>query len=138
MLHKTGVVKGVNSLLKQSGNIWVKLDAGSEEYYQKVNISRISHKQIVDNIEKISSRHPITIQTLFFKLNGAGPSKVEIEKYTGILSRLVDGGAHIDEVQLHSISRKPAQDACQPLEKEELVTIATSISDLCDVTVNVY
>ena len=116
----------------------MKLDAGSEEYYQKVNISKISHRQIVSNIKQIGARYPLTLQTLFFKLKGQGPSEDEIEKYNSILSNLLKDGLVIEEIQLHSISRKPSQDICNSLEKSELETIAAKIKSHCDVTINVY
>jgi len=138
MLHKPAVAEGVDFLLKENGHIWVKLDAGSEDYYQKVNHSRIPLKNILNNIKNAGARHPLTLQTLFFKLNGIGPSEQEINRYTSLLIDFMKQGVSLEEIQLHSISRKPAENFCEPLDKQDLEEIARKIHLLCDVNVKIY
>jgi len=138
MLHKDSVTAGVGHLLRIKGAIWVKLDAGSEEYFQKVNVSKINYSRIVNNIQHIGRNYPITIQTLFFKMKDNGPSKQEIEKYIDVLAGLLAEGVVIDEIQMHSIARRPAQAACNALEKIELKLIAEQVTSKSGILVNVY
>ena len=82
--------------------------------------------------------HPITIQTLFFKLDGVGPSANEIEKYIEVLTNLIQQHITIDEVQIHSLARKPAEESCSGLETSQLRLIAGKIAYKIDVKVKVY
>ena len=104
----------------------------------KIIFGKELYLTVISNIKITAARFPLTLQTLFFKLDGLGPSSAEIEKYTNILSDLLKNGARIEEVQLHSISRKPAEANCEPLEKRELESIADVIKTRLDVIVNVY
>ena len=70
----TDVLEGIGHLLSRKGEVWAKLDAGTEEWYQKVNISRVSLDRVEANLVRLGRSHPFKIQSLFCGLDGVTPS----------------------------------------------------------------
>ena len=127
LLHKTQVRRGIEWLLKKRGAVWAKLDAGTEEWYRKVNLSRIPFESLLKNMEAVGTAFPLTLQTLFHKIHGQGPDEKEIKAYIQRVKSLQKAGVAIPEIQLHTLARKPAADFCDPLSPEELRAIGDEI-----------
>ncbi|RPI60880.1 MAG: radical SAM protein, partial [Planctomycetaceae bacterium] len=74
-----------------NGEIWAKLDAGTEEYFQRVNhpAGGITLDSIVDDIAAVAGGRPIVIQTLFMLVDGMPPSEAEIKAYTRRLRKII-------------------------------------------------
>jgi wyosine [tRNA(Phe)-imidazoG37] synthetase (radical SAM superfamily) len=115
LLDRKNVLEGIGHLLSRKGEVWAKLDAGTEEWYQKINVSRVSLDKVEANLIALGRSHPFKIQSLFCGLDGAGPSRAEVDAYLERLRRVKDSGAGIQEVQLHTLARKPAQASCTPV-----------------------
>ena len=54
-----------------NGEIWAKLDAGTEAYYQQVARSAVPFQRILDNLLLAARVRPIVIQSLFMRLRRA-------------------------------------------------------------------
>ncbi len=50
LLHRWNVLPGLEILDQNNGEIWAKLDAGSEAYYRQVARSAVPFKQILENL----------------------------------------------------------------------------------------
>ncbi len=50
MFHRPVVQRGLTILDANNGEIWAKLDAGTNEYYQLIERTVIPFQQILDNI----------------------------------------------------------------------------------------
>ncbi len=50
MFHRPHVARGLEILDDNNGEIWAKLEAGTEEYFQLVDRTPIPFRQILDNI----------------------------------------------------------------------------------------
>ena len=61
------------------GEVWAKLDAGTEEYYRRVERTTIPLARVLENITTVARTQPVVIQSLFLKLDGEGPSPTEQE-----------------------------------------------------------
>lgn len=111
------------------GEIWAKLDAGTEEAFQRINRPepKIPLKRIVDNIAAIARGRAVVIQTLLFRLDGAAPPPAEIEAYCDRLREILDSGGKIKLIQLHTIARQPQEPCASALADEELDAIAEKI-----------
>ena len=107
MFHKPKVFEALERLMSVGGAIWGKLDAGTEDYYKIVDRSRIPFQRILDNLELVSKKWPIIIQTLFFDFGEGAPSENEISAYLNRLKNLLEQGARIKEVQIHTVARNP-------------------------------
>jgi wyosine [tRNA(Phe)-imidazoG37] synthetase (radical SAM superfamily) len=127
LLHRWNVLPGLEILDKNNGEIWAKLDAGSEAYYRQVARSAVPFKQILENIRDAARARPIVIQTLFMRINGIAPSLIEIEAYCGRLQEIVSAGGKIKLVQIHTIARRPAESWVVPLANAEVDSIAETV-----------
>jgi pyruvate-formate lyase-activating enzyme len=76
-LDQPHVQRALPILDANNGEIWAKLDAGSEEYFQAVNrpCPGLSLDKIVLDIASIARGRPVVIQTLFFRMSDEGPSR---------------------------------------------------------------
>lgn len=117
------------------GEIWAKLDAGTEAFFQLVNrpAEGVTLDQIVRKIAAVAQGRPVIIQTLFCRLAGAGPSADEVRAYCGRLREILAAGGRIKLVQVHTIARRPAAPAAPPgptasaLSDAELDAIAATV-----------
>lgn len=133
-------LRAIPILQQSNGEIWAKLDAGTEEGFQRIN--RPASPQMLDeicnSIIAVSKEVPVAIQTLLFRIAGHGPSAEETEAYCDRVRSMVDAGAKIREIQLHTIARSPAEHFAIWLEDDELDAIGQAIrAALPDIPVNI-
>ena len=124
-----------------NGEIWAKLDAGSEERFRRINQppANVTLARILENIKLVARGRPVVIQTLLFRLDGAGPPPQEITAYCRRLREILQGGGRIKLVQLHTIARSPASPAASALPQAELADIARQVREaLGEVPVEIY
>jgi wyosine [tRNA(Phe)-imidazoG37] synthetase (radical SAM superfamily) len=139
LLHAPRVREAVAEIARRGGRVWAKLDAGSEEHYERVARTRVPFARILENISEESRRHPITIQSLFFREGGSPPPEGEIAAYVERLVEIVRRGGALAEVQITTVARRPPSPAITALPAPVLEAIARSIRDaLPQVPVNVY
>jgi len=138
-LQNADVVRGIDSLMANNGEIWAKLDAGSQNYYQAINRSHIPLEQVIENLKFAGTRWPIIIQTLFLEWEGCGPSEREVGLYIDRLRRLLDGGVHLLGLQLHTVARPTPEAGAKPLPPVILNGIANNIkNELPDISLDVF
>src|SRR5260370_36355030 len=77
MFHRPHVQRGLEILDRNQGEIWAKLEAGSEDYYKLVERTPIPFHQILDNITAAARIRPLVIQALFMRIAGEPPSAAE-------------------------------------------------------------
>ena len=135
LLDRPAVQAGVASLLSRRGEVWAKLDAGTEGWYQKVNISRVNLDRIEANLISLGQKHPFKIQSFFCGIRSsdgsvAGWDDAEISAWLDRLSRVKASGAGILEVQLYTLARRPAEAFVQPVSAEFLADIRTRVESL--------
>ena len=106
-LDRADVKRGLAVMDANDGEVWAKLDAGSEEYFHLINRTKVRFALILENIAATAKERPIVIQSLFLKLSGRGPSAGEIEAYCGQLRAIVSKGGRIQRVQICTVARKP-------------------------------
>jgi len=124
LFHRERVRRALNVLDANGGEIWAKLDAGTEEYYQLVARSAIPWRQILDNVRDAAKVRPIVVQSLFMRMRGEPPRPEELAAYCDRLTDILAAGGRIKLVQVHTIARKPAEDWVTALSKAEVDAIA--------------
>ncbi|MGD0898415.1 MAG: radical SAM protein [Thermoguttaceae bacterium] len=124
LLDREPVRRALAVLDANHGEIWAKLDAGSEAYYRKVARSRVTFQRILDNLRETALGRPIVIQSLFMRLGEQPPPAEEQELYCRRLLDIVAGGGRIKLVQVHTIARLPAESFASPLANEEVDAMA--------------
>jgi histidinol dehydrogenase len=69
-------------------DIWLKLDAGTPEWYKQINRSGIPHEKLIAKIKEFSGRAPLTIQTMLCEADGLMPPAEEAEAWEKLVLEL--------------------------------------------------
>lgn len=128
LLHQPRVERALKLLDTVNGQIWAKLDAGTEDYYRQVSRSPVPYQQILDNLCQAAVQRPIVIQTLFMRIHDKSPSSDEIEAYCVRLNHIVASGGRIELVQIHTVARVPTESWVSALGRDELDGIADMVA----------
>ena len=126
-LQAPGVVQGLEILMANQGEVWAKLDAGTESFYREICRSQIPFERILDNLLATARRWPILIQTLFLNWKGQGPSADELEAYCGRLEHILAQGGQLQAIQLYTVARPTPEPEAKPLRRIVLDAIAASL-----------
>lgn len=126
VFHEPRVAETLRFLDAHGLDVWAKLDAGTDAYYRFVDRTRVPFQRVLDNLLLCGRERPTTIQSLFARHRGEAPSPAEISAWAARLADLREGGARIPWVQVHTVSRPPAESWVQPLTMAELETIAAA------------
>ena len=121
-----------------NGEIWAKLDAGTEGYFRKINRSEFPLNKILANILKTASVRPIIVQSLWLRMQGVVPHSDEIEAYCSRLNNLIASGGRLKGLQLYTIARHTSGQSVTALADEELDRIAAIVRDRVPVSVEVF
>ena len=124
----TGSVKrGLAIMDANQGEVWAKLDAGTEGYYKLVNRTTVRLDRILHNLLVTARARPIIIQSLFLRMHGQPMPPEELAEYCFRLEELVHDGAQIREVHLYTIARPTPEPFCGKLTKAELEAMAATV-----------
>jgi len=137
-LSRSRVREALDLLDRSNGEIWAKLDAGTEEYFRRVCRANVRLDSILENILDASRVRPIVIQSLWMRLDGEGPAPAEIEAYCDRLLALAGQGGQLKGIQLYTIARRPAEPWVTPLEDGALDAIAAEVRRRLPVPVEVF
>jgi wyosine [tRNA(Phe)-imidazoG37] synthetase (radical SAM superfamily) len=120
MFHREHVQRGLQILDQNQGQVWAKLDAGTDAYYQLVERTTIPFQQILDNITQVSLTRPVVIQALFMRIQGEPPAATEQQAFCDRLNEIVDQGGQLKLIQLYTVARPPAESFVTPLSDQEI------------------
>ncbi len=131
MFHRPHVERGLATLDANQGEIWAKLEAGTDEYYPALveHLAGFPLAQILDNITAAARLRPLVIQSLFMRIAGEPPSPVELEAFCGRLVDITAAGGQLKLVQIYTVARQPAESYVTPLADSEVDAIARLVSD---------
>jgi wyosine [tRNA(Phe)-imidazoG37] synthetase (radical SAM superfamily) len=127
MFHREGVVRGLELLDANNGEIWAKLEAGTEEYYKLVERTTIPFRQVLDNITAAARVRPLVIQALFMRVNGDPPPPAELEAFCDRLNEITAAGGKLKLVQIYTVARRPAESYVTPLSDAEVDAIVALV-----------
>jgi wyosine [tRNA(Phe)-imidazoG37] synthetase (radical SAM superfamily) len=120
MFHRPHVEQGLEILDQNNGEIWAKLEAGTEEYFKVVDRTPIPFVQILDNIAAAARVRPLVIQALFMRVNGQPPSAEELNAFCDRLNEITTAGGKLKLVQVYTVARRPAESYVAPLTDAEV------------------
>jgi wyosine [tRNA(Phe)-imidazoG37] synthetase (radical SAM superfamily) len=124
LFHQPRVQQALSFLDRHNGEVWAKLDAGTDAYYRQIERTSIPLRRVLDNIRSAGQLRPLVIQSLFLKLDGQGPLPDEIEAYAAHLRDLAAAGCQIKLVQIYTVARTTAVATCTPLRASELDAVS--------------
>ena len=137
-LDKADVKRGLKLMDTHHGEIWGKLDAGTEDYYREVNRSNVKFDRILSNLLETARARPIIIQSLFLKVHGQAMPAAELDAYCGRLNDLTESGGQISEVHLYTVARPTPEAFATKLELAELENMAAAVREQTGLTVAVF
>jgi wyosine [tRNA(Phe)-imidazoG37] synthetase (radical SAM superfamily) len=138
MFHRPHVQRGLALLDQNNGEIWAKLEAGSEEYFQLVDRTPIPFRQIVDNITAAAQIRPLVIQALFMRVHGQPPSAAELEAFCDRLNEITAAGGKLKLIQIYTVARRPAESFVAPLSDAEVDAIVSLVQQRTGLAAHAY
>lgn len=138
MFHRPAVQRGLAVLDANNGEVWAKLEAGTEAYYQLVERTRIPFRRVLDNITAAARVRPLVIQSLFMRIEGRPPDDAEIDAFIERLNEIQGQGGRLKLVQVYTVARQPAEAFVAPLNRAEVDSLAVRIASGALVSVERY
>jgi wyosine [tRNA(Phe)-imidazoG37] synthetase (radical SAM superfamily) len=126
--HRPQVRDALAVLDANNGEIWAKLEAGTEAYYRLVDRTTIPFQRILDNIAQAARVRPVVIQALFLRLYGEPPPASELAAFCARLNDILRAGGRIRLVQVYTVARVPAEEYVGPLANAEVDAIVDLVS----------
>jgi wyosine [tRNA(Phe)-imidazoG37] synthetase (radical SAM superfamily) len=140
LLHRSEVQQGLRNMAQINGEIWFKLDRASEAGAQLINDTSTSMDRVRTNLAAATALCPTWLQTCWFALDGAPPSKQDEEDYLEFISALLRDGHKPQGVLLYGLARPSMQieaPRLSALSVENLQAFAERIGKLLPVKVSV-
>ncbi|HCS79493.1 TPA: radical SAM protein [Patescibacteria group bacterium] len=137
-LHRETVKRGLRLMDANNGELWVKLDAGTEDYYKRIAQTKIPFAKILTNILDTARERPLKIQTLFMNVHGEMPGEVELRAYSDRVNYILENGGQISAIQLYTVSRPPAESYVTALADTQMDQVAQVLEGSITVPIEVY
>jgi wyosine [tRNA(Phe)-imidazoG37] synthetase (radical SAM superfamily) len=128
MLRETSVVGGIDEMMENGGEIWAKLDSGTEARHRAISRSAVPLGDVLENLAFAGKRWPIVIQTMLLEWAGTAPASDEIDAYLGRLGGLLDAGIELRGLHLYTVARPTPEPGARPLPKAAMDEIAGRIA----------
>lgn len=138
MFHRPSVQRALATLDANNGEIWAKLDAGTEPYFRLVDRTTVPFERVLQNLRDAARVRPLVIQSLFMRVAGAGPSADEIAAYCDRLSEILAAGGRLARVQVYTVARPPTESYVNPLPPAEVDAIAAEVVRRVGIPVEAY
>jgi len=113
--------------------IWAKLDAGTEDWYRRIDRRGPSLEVLADGIGSFAHSHSIVLQTMrcllapFVGGQPAAPPAADEEAYAALLSGLLGRGARFGEIHLYTLARRATSGLCSALPDAELAALGARL-----------
>jgi hypothetical protein len=127
MFHRPHVERGLRILDENNGEIWAKLEAGTDDYFKLVDRTPIAFQQILDNIAAAAKVRPLVIQSLFMRVAGEPPSAAELGAFCDRLKEITAAGGRIKLVQVYTVARRPTEEFVTPLSDADVDAIVALV-----------
>ncbi len=109
MLHKESVQAGLSRMAKSNGEVWFKLDGGTEAQRLGINSLAVPDSRVRKNLRQCAGLVSTRIQTCMFARHGDAPSEASTQAYLELLKAQLDSQVPIKDVMLYGLARPSAQ-----------------------------
>jgi len=130
LLHRENVRRGIAAIGASGGEVWFKIDRGSETGFATVNRIAIAPEKQLANLLACAELAPTWIQTCWFGLDGAAPDASEEDAYLALIAPAAE---KIRGVHLYGLARPSLQEAAPRLQRlppDQLARFAARIGKL--------
>lgn len=108
-VHKTHVQRGLHLMAEHKGEVWIKVDATTDEAIRRINGVDASAALLFKQVKCVANVCPTWVQTCMLAWHGEDPSEDEVSAYLAFLSRLKDEKVPIQGVLLYGLARPSLQ-----------------------------
>ena len=126
-LHRPHVRRGLEILDGNQGEIWAKLDAGTEAYFRLVDRSPVPLSRVLDNITAAACVRPLVIQSLWMEIDDKPPPAEEIQAFCQRLCEITAAGGMLSLIQIYTVARRPTESYVAPLSDRQVDAIAAVV-----------
>ncbi len=137
LLDRPRVARGLAALDALGGEIWAKLDAGTPEWFRRVDGTQLPFRTVLRQITHAAQQRPIVLQCLFCSIGEDAPDDLEVRAWANHIGDILAAGGAIRQVQVTTIARAPADPSVGPLSHTRLNEIADA-ARVHDVDVQVF
>lgn len=110
LMQRENVQRGLRRLAQENGEVWFKLDRGSENALQSVNDTQIKLDRVRENLRiAISCCHNTWLQTCWFTVDGFAPARQDEDDYLDFIDKLLGSGIRPRGVLLYTLARPSLQ-----------------------------
>jgi len=109
LINRPYVLAGITQMASLNGEVWFKLDSATREGRLRINNTRMSLRQVRENISLTASICPTWLQTCVFKLGDQPPSEKETVAYLNFVESLVLENVPLKGVLVYGIARPSFQ-----------------------------
>lgn len=128
LINRPYVQAGLSQMASMNGEVWFKLDSATREGRLRMNNTRMSIKQVRENLAIATSLCPTWIQTCVMQVDDKPATDKETDAYLKFIDGLISEGVPLKGVLLYGISRPSLQPEATRLSKVTQVWI-TSLSE---------
>jgi wyosine [tRNA(Phe)-imidazoG37] synthetase (radical SAM superfamily) len=125
-LDRPSVRQSLKHFTRQD-EIWIKLDAGTQNRMNLINRSPVPLTDILDRIISLGRERDVVLQSLFPLWQGQPPSAQDIDGYIDCLRRLQAAGTRIAQVQIYSAHRPAPRRECRHASLRFLSEVARQV-----------
>jgi wyosine [tRNA(Phe)-imidazoG37] synthetase (radical SAM superfamily) len=138
LLDRPRVREALRLLDEDDAELWLKLDAGTEAAYRRIDRSTIPFARVLANIREAARVRPVVLQSLFMREHGKGPAEEEVRAYCDRVTEILEAGGRIRVIQVYTVARPTAETHVTPLTDAEVDDLAAAIRSRVRVPVEAY
>lgn len=128
-LDHPSVLEALRRLCARDGEVWAKLDAGTDSWQERMSGSKIGLERVISNIATAAASVPVRIQSLWMEMDGLAPPDLEVEAWLERVQR-IHAKAPLRGVQIHTVARATSRPGCRPLDLRWLQAVAREVEAL--------
>ncbi len=117
LTDRPNVEAALSRMKDLNGEIWFKLDSGTQEGAQRINQNNAPMAARLKRLTRVAELCPTWVQTCLFKLDDREPSAEEQREYLSALETVLKAGAPPRGVLLYGLARPSMQPEAPRLSK---------------------
>jgi wyosine [tRNA(Phe)-imidazoG37] synthetase (radical SAM superfamily) len=118
--------------------IWAKLDAGTQPWFEAMSATKLKLERIVEGITACAREFEVIIQALIPTLDGKDPGNAEAEAIGERIAEISKAGGNLKLVQVYTTARRPSDSRIGMVEDARLDELAQAMRKRTTVPVEVY
>ncbi|CAN6134197.1 COG0731 Fe-S oxidoreductases [Methylophilaceae bacterium] len=130
LMDKDSVLASLKHLASLNGEVWFKLDAGTQAGIARINDVNIKPEAHLQRLKNCAAVCPTFVQTCLFAMDGEPPSEADTEAYLALLNEVK---SQLQGVHLYGLARpsyQPEAPRLSRLPHEKLEVMADRIRAL--------